>query len=72
MITVEGLTERQRKIADILWHLNDHAAINNLIRSSTPELARDIITVREMIVAAALDQHEEVYDQVKDLISDLR
>ena len=72
MITVEGLTERQRKIADILWHLNDHDAINNLIRSSTPELGRDIITVREMIIAAALDQHTEVLDEVKDLISDLR
>ena len=72
MITVEGLNERQRKIADVLWNLNDMAAIDNLIRSSSPELARDIVTVREMIVAAALDQHEEVYDQVKDLISDLR
>jgi hypothetical protein len=72
MITVQGLTERQRKIADVIWQLNDQSAIDNLIRSSSPELARDIITVREMIVAAALDEHEEVYDQVKDLILDLR
>ena len=72
MITVEGLNERQRKIADVLWNLNDMAAIDNLIRSSSPALAQDIVTVREMLIAAALDEHTEVLDAVKDLISDLR
>jgi urease gamma subunit len=72
VITVQGLTERQRKIADILWHLNDHEAINNLIRSSTPDMARDIVTVREMIIAAALDEHTEVMEDVKDLIDHYR
>lgn len=72
MITVEGLTDRQRKIADILWHLEDAQAINSLIRSSTPDMARDIITVREMIIAAALDEHTEVVDEVKDLIDHYR
>ena len=71
MITVEGLNERQRKIADILWHLEDAAAINNLIRSSTPDLARDIVSVREMIIAAALDEHTEVLEDVKELIQSI-
>jgi hypothetical protein len=63
MITVTGLTPRQRMIADLLWHTEDQDQVERLCR-----LDRDARVVRDMIVAAELDQVMEVTDEVRDYI----
>lgn len=51
MITLQGLTPRQRLIADILWLTEDRAEVDRLC-----SLDQDARVVRELIVAAELDQ----------------
>jgi microcystin degradation protein MlrC len=63
MITLTGLTPRQRMFADLLWNTNDPAEVQRLCR-----LDRDARTVRDLIIAAELDEHMEVTDRVKELI----
>ena len=63
MITLTGLTPRQRMFADLLWNTNDLAEVQRLCR-----LDRDARIVRDLIIAAELDEHMEVTDRVKELI----
>jgi hypothetical protein len=63
MITLTGLTPRQRMFADLLWNTNDLAEVQRLCR-----LDRDARIVRDLIIAAELDEHMEVNDSVKELI----
>ena len=63
MITLTGLTPRQRMFADLLWNTNDPAEVQRLCR-----LDRDARTVRDLIIAAELDEYMEVTRSVKELI----
>jgi microcystin degradation protein MlrC len=63
MITLTGLTPRQRMFADLLWNTNDLAEVQRLCR-----LDRDARIVRDLIIAAELDEHMEVTRSVKELI----
>jgi hypothetical protein len=67
MITLTGLTPRQRLVAELLWNTNDSAEVERLCR-----LDRDARTVRDLIIAAELDEHMEVNDHVKELIDSCR
>ena len=50
-ITIQGLTARQRKWADILWLTEDQREITRFCA-----LDRDARIVRDLIVASSLDQ----------------
>ena len=63
MITLTGLTPRQRLVAELLWNTNDLAEVERLCG-----LDRDARIVRDLIIAAELDEHMEVTDRVKELI----
>jgi microcystin degradation protein MlrC len=63
MITITGLTPRQRLVAELLWNTNDQSEVERLCR-----LDRDARIVRDLIIAAELDEHMEVTGSVKELI----
>lgn len=63
MITLTGLTPRQRLIADILWLTTDGQEVDRLC-----SLDRDARVVRDMIIAAELDSYMEVTDEVRDYL----
>jgi hypothetical protein len=67
MITLTGLTPRQRLVAELLWNTNDLAEVERLCG-----LDRDARIVRDLIIAAELDEHMEVTDSVKELIDSCR
>jgi hypothetical protein len=67
MITLSGLTPRQRLVAELLWVTNDKAEVERLCR-----LDSDARIVRDLIIAAELDSHMEVTDSVKELIDSCR
>lgn len=66
MITLTGLTPRQRQWAEILWLTTDGREVSEFCR-----LDQDARVVRDLIVAAELDTYMEVADEVKDLIIDI-
>jgi hypothetical protein len=56
MITLSGLTQRQRLVAELLWATEDSNEVERLCR-----LDSDARTVRELMIAAALDEVKETH-----------
>jgi len=71
MITITGLTELQRDIADRLWAMDTTADIEQYIHSLPRSLRREAWVVMTMIIAAELDSYMEVDDATEDLIRDI-
>jgi accessory colonization factor AcfC len=53
-------------MADLLWHTEDPAEVDRLSR-----LDSDARLVRDLMVAAAFDEHMEVTDELADYLSSL-
>jgi hypothetical protein len=63
-ITLQGLTPRQRQIAELLWLTDDSREVEQLCSKD-----RDARVVRDLIVAQELDSYMEVSDEVKDYLT---
>lgn len=65
---LEGLTPKQKAIADLLWNVTTIDEVNELERM----LGKDVVVIKELMIASAFDEHMEVSDIVKDLLEDLK
>ena len=65
-ITLHGLTRQQQQIADLLWSCDDEQAMQRMIDAMPAEYQQSAVTVRELMIAAVFDQHEDITDAVKD------
>jgi len=68
MITITGLTELQRDIADRLWALDTTEAVEQYISTLPKSLRRQAWVVQQMIIAAELDSYMEITDEVHDYL----
>ena len=59
-IQIEGLSPRQRALADIIWTFNGLPEVTGFIHSLKGEHRQDAVTVLEMMVAAVMDECNEV------------
>jgi hypothetical protein len=56
-ITIEGLNERQKVLADMIWACDSRAQINTLIRSlPTVQLQDEAKSIMEMMILATIEQ----------------
>ena len=60
MVTIEGLSRRQRAIADILWSMGSKAECDRFIASLQPAWRRDAEIVIEMMILAVCDEVDSV------------
>jgi len=67
-ITLEGLTKQQYQIADMIWSCESQEDVDRLLKAMPPEYKQDAVTVHTLMIAAVMDQHEEITDDVKDII----
>ncbi len=67
-ITLTGLSKQQYQIADMIWNCESQEDVERLIRNLPAQYKRDAVTVHTLMIAAVLDQHEDITDDVKDLI----
>jgi len=72
MINLEGLTEQQVKIADLLWSCDTEAEIQQLKRAVPQNLQRDVETVHQLMLAAVFDQYTDVDEGFRDYLLSLR
>jgi hypothetical protein len=72
MIQIEGLSQRQRAIADVLWMMQTREDAERFIKSLEPQTRKDAETVILMMMLAVIDECETVDDSVKELIDNLR
>ena len=68
-IELQGLTKQQCQIADLLWSCDTQQDVAQLIRSMPAQYKQDAITIHQLMIAAVMDQYEDITDDVKDLIS---
>ena len=72
MVNIEGLTERQRKIADCLWILDGKEAVLGFIDSLQGDTKRDAHVVLYMMVAAFSDEVEQIFPETQEVIDKYR
>jgi hypothetical protein len=68
-IRLEGLTAQQRDLAQLIWQCDDTPDIDRLISALPKQLKQDAELVRELMIAAVFDQHEDISDEVRTLIT---
>ena len=59
MITLEGLSQQQVQIAEMLWKCNSLEDVNRLVRNMPPTYRQDAVLVKELLIAAGLDDVQE-------------
>ena len=67
-ITLTGLSKQQYQIADMIWNCDSQEAVQKLIKNLPQSYQRDAVTIHELMLAAVFDQHEDITEDVKDLI----
>jgi hypothetical protein len=71
-IQIDGLSKRQRAIADVLWMMNTREDAERFVKSLEPATRKDAETVILMMMLAVIDEVETVDDSVKSLIDNLK
>jgi len=59
MITLEGLSQQQVQIAEMLWKCNSLEDVDRLVRNMPESYRQDAVILKELMVAASLDSYEE-------------
>jgi hypothetical protein len=59
MITLEGLSQQQVQIAEMLWKCNSLEDVDRLVRNMPDSYRQDAMTLKELMIAASLDSYEE-------------
>ena len=59
MITLEGLTQQQMQIAEMLWKCHSLEEVDRLVRNMPPTYRQDAVLVKELLIAAGLDEVQE-------------
>jgi hypothetical protein len=59
MITLEGLSQQQVQIAEMLWKCRSLEDVDRLVRNMPPAYRQDAVLVKELLIAAGLDEVQE-------------
>jgi hypothetical protein len=70
MITLEGLSQQQVQIAEMLWKCNSLGDVDRLVRNMPPTYRQDAVLVKELLIAAGLDDVQET-DLAKRALVDI-
>jgi hypothetical protein len=71
-IQIEGLSKRQRAIADVLWMMRTREDAERFVASLEPATRKDAQTVVQMMMLAVIDECDTVDESVKSIIDNLR
>ena len=58
-IHIEGLTQRQLIIADVLWSMDSQEQVESFIKSLSGDAQKEAVTIMTLIIWAALDEVQE-------------
>lgn len=72
MIQIEGLTKQQKMLADKFWAMEYMEDVENYIQQLPRRLRRDAHVVRELMIAAALDDCGDDLDLAKSVINSVK
>jgi len=71
-VQIEGLNNRQRAIADVLWMMQDRDQVEAFIRALHPSMRKEAETVVEMMMLAVWDGIDTVDESTKLMLDNLK
>lgn len=71
-ITLEGLTQQQYQIADLLWNCDSQESVEQLMSAMPKAYQRDARVIHQLMIAATMDQYEGITEDVQAEINRIR
>ena len=71
-VQIQGLNNRQRAIADVLWMMQSRDEVEAFIRALHPSMRADAETVVEMMMLAVWDDIDTVDESTKLMLDNLK
>ena len=72
LVQIQGLSKRQRALADVLWMMKTREDAERFIASLEPQTQQDANTVVEMMQLAIIDEVDTVDESTKLIIDNCR
>ncbi len=70
-IELHGLTKQQYQIADMIWSCESQQDVDKLIQNLPPAYKQDAVVIHQLMIAAVMDQHMEITEDVKAVIASI-
>ena len=64
MIKLEGLSEQDVQICQLLWNCDTVEAVDTMVRAMPPAYKQRAVIMRELMTAAQLDQVEDIHEDI--------
>ena len=71
-VQIQGLNQRQRALADVLWMMNSRADVDRFIQALHPTMRQEAQTVVEMMQLSIWDEIETIDPEITKIIDSLR
>ena len=71
-IQLHGLTKQQYQIADMIWNCDTQEDVQRLMRAMPQAYKQDAVVIHQLLIAAVMDQHMDITEDVKALIDHIR
>ena len=68
MITIEGLSQKDIEICNLLWNCDSVQAVDKMLAAMPEAYKTRAVVLRELMTAAALDQVESVHAETTALL----
>ena len=64
MIKLEGLTDQDVQICQLLWNCDSVEAVDTMVRAMPPAYKQRAVVMRELMTAAQLDTVEDIHEDI--------
>ena len=71
-IQLHGLTKQQYQIADMIWNCDTQEDVQRLMQAMPAAYKQDAQVIHQLLIAAVMDQHMDITEDVKALIDHCR
>ena len=68
MITLQGLTQKDVEICNLLWNCDSIEAVEAMVNAMPPAYKNRAVVMRELMTAAQLDQVEVIDERIPHLL----
>jgi len=68
VINIQGLTKKDVQICKLLWNCDTMEAVDTMVKAMPPAYKKRAVVMRELMIAAELDNLEDVHADVQALL----
>ena len=68
MIKLEGISKQDVAICNLLWNCASEEAVEAMVRAMPPAYKQRAVLMRELMIAAELDQVEDIDERIPHLL----